>query len=145
MTTKKKLTHKERMFIAEYLVDGNGSRSARAAGYSDNGTGDIRYEANKLLSKPHIVNEIIKQQEKRVNRLDITIDMKYQMLWDAVQQCSADGDYSTMKNCIAELNKMQVGHLAATRTESKQEIKMTDIYDSISQVKASSVKHAIRH
>lgn len=48
---KEKLTEKERIFCHEYIVDWNGSRSARVAGYSEKTSCEIAHEN---LRKPHI-------------------------------------------------------------------------------------------
>lgn len=48
---QKKLTKKETIFCHEYVVDWNGSRAARAAGYSEKTATVIAYEN---LRKPHI-------------------------------------------------------------------------------------------
>jgi len=53
-----KPSKKQMIFIDEYLIDLNGSRAARAAGYSSKSAG--RY-AVELLSKPHI-KEVIDQR-----------------------------------------------------------------------------------
>ena len=114
---KKKLTNKEEMFIREYLVDNNGARAARAAGYSVKTARNI---ANENLSKPHIINRIMEVQEERLERLTITTDMKHELLWSGAQNSHAEGDFKSMKACIAELNRMQ-GDIAPTKTEQKTE------------------------
>lgn len=48
---KAKLTQKEKIFCHEYIVDWNGSRAARKAGYSETSCRDI---ASENLTKPHI-------------------------------------------------------------------------------------------
>jgi len=48
---KVKLTPKERIFCHEYIVDWNGARSARVAGYSENCLSETAYEN---LRKPHL-------------------------------------------------------------------------------------------
>lgn len=48
---KKKLTIKEKKFCHQYIIDWNGARSAREAGYSERTAREIAYEN---LSKPHI-------------------------------------------------------------------------------------------
>lgn len=48
---RKKLTDKERIFCHEYIIDWNGARSARKAGYSEKTCVEIAYEN---LRKPHI-------------------------------------------------------------------------------------------
>lgn len=65
------LTLKQRLFIAEYLIDGNASRAAIAAGYSEKTAGSIGHEN---LQKPEIASEIEKRAIKRAEKLDITAD-----------------------------------------------------------------------
>lgn len=48
---KAKLTQKEKIFCHEYIVDWNGSRAARKAGYSENTCAETAYDN---LRKPHI-------------------------------------------------------------------------------------------
>lgn len=48
---KKKLTEREKNFCHEYVVDWNGSRAARAAGYSEKTCNEIAYQN---LTKLHI-------------------------------------------------------------------------------------------
>lgn len=47
----KKLTPKEKKFSHQYIIDWNGSRAARVAGYSEKTCAEIAYEN---LMKPHI-------------------------------------------------------------------------------------------
>lgn len=56
------ISPKQRIFVEEYLLDKNGARAARAAGYSHK---TAREAACELLAKPHIrelVNEGLKAQ-----------------------------------------------------------------------------------
>jgi len=48
---KKKLTNKERIFCHEYIVDWNGAKAARLAGYSEK---TVYVTACENLTKPHI-------------------------------------------------------------------------------------------
>jgi len=65
------MTRKQEMFIAEYLVDLNATRSAMAAGYSAKSAGKI---GPQLLGKPGIAAAIQKRMDKRVAKLEITAD-----------------------------------------------------------------------
>jgi len=59
------LTAKEQRFVAEYLVDGNASRAARSAGYSER---SAERQGSELTAKPHVKRAIaaaLKAQEKR--------------------------------------------------------------------------------
>jgi len=48
---KEKLTEKERLFCHQYIIDWNGARAARAAGYSEESAKEI---AHATLTKVHI-------------------------------------------------------------------------------------------
>ncbi len=50
-----KLTEKQRIFCHEYIIDWNGARSARVAGYSENTAKEMSCEN---LTKPHIKDYI---------------------------------------------------------------------------------------
>jgi len=47
----KKITPKQRRFCSEYILDWNGARAARAAGYSEK---NARETASELLTKPNV-------------------------------------------------------------------------------------------
>lgn len=63
---EKKLTGKEKRFCEEYVIDWNGARSARDAGYSENTCYAI---ASENLTKPYIKQyiEIIKNDIERLS------------------------------------------------------------------------------
>jgi len=75
---KKKLTKKEHIFCHQYIIDWNGSRAARAAGYSEN---SCRQIADQNLSKLHIQQYIgfIKnniEQEAGISKLMVVNELK---------------------------------------------------------------------
>jgi phage terminase small subunit len=65
------VTPKEHLFIAEYLVSLNAADAYRKAGYSPKGA---NVEARKILTKPHIAAEIVRQLGERYKRLGIEAD-----------------------------------------------------------------------
>jgi phage terminase small subunit len=72
MTDKKRnLTNKQRLFVAEYLVDLNATRAATRAGYSIKNADKIGPEN---LRKPKIQKAIQEQMDARENRTLITAD-----------------------------------------------------------------------
>lgn len=71
------LTQKQELFIAEYLLDGNATRAAIAAGYSPDTAKEMGYEN---LTKPHIASEIAKRHQKRCQRLEVDADRVLQEL-----------------------------------------------------------------
>lgn len=52
---KKKLTKKERIFCHEYIIDWNGSRAARVAGYSEKTANSI---SSEIIKKSYIIQYI---------------------------------------------------------------------------------------
>lgn len=72
MAAKKgNLTKKQKMFVAEYLVDLNATQAAIRAGYSEKNAGKIGPE---LLGKTRISEAIQEQMDARENRTLITAD-----------------------------------------------------------------------
>ena len=63
-----KLTDMQKRFVEHYMVTLNGSEAALRAGYSKD---TARVKASTLLAKPHIKEELNKQQQKLVKKMDI--------------------------------------------------------------------------
>ena len=65
------LTPKQAKFVREYLIDGNGTRAAIRAGYSEH-SADVT--GCKLLRNAKVAAEVEKGQQRHAKRCDITID-----------------------------------------------------------------------
>jgi len=65
----RKLTEKQKVFVAEYHVDLNGTQAAIRAGYSPK-TAEVI--ANQLLKKTWVSEAIKKQMEERLHRVGVT-------------------------------------------------------------------------
>lgn len=65
------LTLKEERFVAEYIVDGNGTRSALAAGYSK---GCAQQQATEMLAKPRVRQAIDDRKGKLLAKLELTAE-----------------------------------------------------------------------
>lgn len=65
------LNPRQRTFCAEYLIDFNATRAARAAGYSKETSGQIGHE---LLKNVEIAAEIQRLMEAQGQRLEMTAD-----------------------------------------------------------------------
>jgi phage terminase small subunit len=63
------LTDKQERFVAEYLVDFNGTQAAVRAGYSERSAREI---AHKLLTKDHIQSALSQEKKKIKDKIDIT-------------------------------------------------------------------------
>jgi phage terminase small subunit len=70
--TNAPLSPKEERFIAEYLIDGNGTRSAISAGYKAGDT--AKRTAYELLRRPRVKAALLKAQKAQQERTLITAD-----------------------------------------------------------------------
>lgn len=65
------LTPKQRLFVAEYLVDLNATQAAIRAGYAEK---SARITASKMLTKANIQAAISEAFDKRIKRTEVTAD-----------------------------------------------------------------------
>lgn len=69
--TKAPFSPQEERFIAEYLIDGNGARSAIAAGYKER---SARQQAHEMLQRPRIKAAVAKAHKEQLERTLVTAD-----------------------------------------------------------------------
>ena len=69
--TPKKLTPKEELFVAEYLISLNASDAYRRAGYKGK---NANVEGHRILTKPYIQSAIGKAQAERFERIKLNGD-----------------------------------------------------------------------
>jgi hypothetical protein len=68
------LRERQRRFIQEFLVDGNGAAAYRRAGYQARTDHAAAASAHKLLTKADVAAAIAKAQAERAGRLRLTAD-----------------------------------------------------------------------
>lgn len=66
-----KLTPKQAMFVAEYLIDGNATRAAIAAGFAEN---SAHVTGARLLKSPKVAAAIAAGQARRAQKLEISAE-----------------------------------------------------------------------
>ena len=102
-TTLPSFTGKQARFVAEYLVDANGTQAAIRAGYSESGA---RVTAHRLLTNDAIYRAVEAQQRSDATRLSIQREDVLNGLVEAAAmaklQCDPAGMVAAWK---------QVGHL----------------------------------
>jgi len=88
------LTHKQLLFVENYIqTGGNGTASARAAGYRGNAA-TLGAVANENLNKPHVLDEIQRRQAEIRERLEISTQAKRVRLWNIAEQCAIQREIS---------------------------------------------------
>ena len=131
------LTEQQKRFVEEYLIDMNGARAARAAGYSESAA---RNTASRLLKKPEVAQAVREAREKLSERTEITQDWVLQR-WAAI----ADVDKREFFDDAGRLRPVSewtremalaVDGLDVTETEGEIAVK-------VSKLKLSSSKAAL--
>ncbi len=81
---QKKLTPKQKKFTKEYQKDFNGTRAAKAAGYSENSAKEI---ASQNLTKPEIAKAIKDDVDKTLEKLGITTEYILGNIVETIERC----------------------------------------------------------
>lgn len=87
-----KLKPKQEAFVNEYLIDMNGARAARAAGYSER-TARIA-AAGDLLTNPNVKQRIQEKLQERAAIADGSFEWMESKLITAAERCSSDDDFN---------------------------------------------------
>ena len=100
MAKDDKLTEKQKLFIAEYLIDMNATRAATAAGYSAE-TAD--QQGSRLLKNVKVKAVVDEKLKNRLFRLEITADRTMQELaalayYDPIDLFEDDGSVKQLKD-----------------------------------------------
>jgi len=74
-----RMTPKQELFVAEYLMDLNATQAAIRAGYSKKTAAETGYEN---LRKPHILEAVLRAKENRIARINLDADMVLRSLGD---------------------------------------------------------------
>lgn len=96
------LTAKQERFVAEYLKDGNATRAAKAAGYSQR-TAHVTGHEN--LSKPEIAAKIAAAQADRTERTHIDIDYVIQRLAIEAEREGEGTSHSARVSALGQLRQ----------------------------------------
>ncbi len=95
----KKLDAREKLFVAEYLIDLKAERAAVAAGYTKTVAKAKSYDwVGNSRRKPHVFNAVQKAMDKRAAKLELTADrvlrelslMGYANMLDYIQVDNGD-------------------------------------------------------
>lgn len=96
------LTPKQERFVAEYLKDGNATRAAIAAGYSEK---TARSTGAENLTKPDIAAAIAKAQSERTERTKIDIDYVIQRLAVEAEREGEGSSHSARVSALGQLRQ----------------------------------------
>ena len=84
---KNKLTDKQRIFVAEYLIDRNATQAAIRAGFSENGA---RQAGSRLLSNVNVRSLIDQKIERQIKRAELTADKVNEVLAGMIMTDACD-------------------------------------------------------
>lgn len=97
------LSAKQARFIAEYMVDANGARAARAAGYGEAGA---RVAAHRLLTNANVRAALDARQGCDATRLGTRRQDVISGLLEAFQVAREQGEAAAMVSASRELGKL---------------------------------------
>jgi len=112
MSTTATLTQKQARFVAEYLVDGNGTRAAVAAGY---GVAGAHASASRTLRIVKVQEALQARQRADATRLSISRDDVLVGLLAAFELARQQGVPATMVSAARELGRLLGYYAPETR------------------------------
>lgn len=112
------MTPKQAIFIAEYLIDGNGTRAASAAGFAPE---SAHVTAARLLKIPKIAAAIAERQERRQEKLKISAERVLEELAKLAFYDPRDlFDERGFLKPITEMDDITRAAIAALDTETRE-------------------------
>lgn len=118
-----KLTYKQQLFVNEYIIDGNATRAAKEAGYSERTAKDMGCQN---LAKPYIKLAIEQAKAQRARRVNKTADQVMADLEETRLLAMEKGQLSAAVRC----SELQGKHLAMFTDKIEQ---TTTIQESMSE------------
>lgn len=106
------MTPKQRRFVIEYAVDGNGTAAAIRAGYAKAGA---HVTACRLLKDPKVAKALQLSQQRLARRLEITRQDVVNGLLEGIEMAQKAGEAGNVIAGYKELGGL-LGHYAPTRT-----------------------------
>lgn len=107
------LNVKQSKFVAEYLIDANGSAAAVRAGY---GVAGAKVTACRMLTRPNVQKALQARQAEDATRLSIARDDVLKGLLEAVAQAREQGNPMAMIRGWAEIGRL-LGHYSQDRVK----------------------------
>jgi len=92
MPDDKELNERQKAFVDEYLIDMNGARAARAAGYKESNARQQAYR--NRATKAYIKSELDKRLTERSKRADGSFEWMEEKLINAAERCSSEDDFN---------------------------------------------------
>lgn len=132
------LTAKQQRFVDEYLIDGNGARAARSAGYSEK---TARQIATENLSKPYIQAAIAEKQQETAVKLELRKEHILLAHMEAISLARSQGQPMTMISGARELGKLMgfYGVEAAELALGKNETSLQARYQSMTDAELMAI------
>jgi len=133
-----KLTLKQELFVSEYLIDGNGARAARSAGYSEK---TARQIATENLSKPYIQAAIAAKQQETAVKLELRKEHVLLAHMEAINLARTQWQAMAMISGLREIGKL-MGFYSPQVVEvsmSKNEASLKARYESMTDAELMAV------
>lgn len=106
------LTYKQTKFVAEFLLDSNGTQAAIRAGYSESGA---RVTAHRLLTNVAVHGAIQARQATDAIRLSLQREDVLKGLLEAVDQARAQSNPMAMISGLREISRLMGFYAVETK------------------------------
>ena len=117
----KRLDARERLFVAQYLIDLKPERAAISAGYSKSVARCKSYDwVGNSRQKPHVFAAVQKAMDKRAAKLELTADRVLEELWSM--------GYSNILDYIRQENGSIYVDLSKVTRQQARAIPLTRMY-----------------
>jgi len=122
------LTPKQAEFVVQYILLGNATQAALAAGYSQRGAGQ---QGGALLKNPQVVAEIEAKSTKLAAAREVKVAITKELLLNEAmatyQEAREEGDYGPARGLLELMAKMQ-GHIVE-RKDVRMIARIEDLRD----------------
>lgn len=115
----KKLTQQQELFCREYVIDYNGTKAARRAGYSEK---TARSQASRLLTNDNILSRIHAIQIEELKKLSVTpesVIMRYLEIYDRCMQNKPVMEWNYSEHKLVETGEYTFDSKGAINALSK--------------------------
>lgn len=132
------LTPRQQLFVSEYLIDGNGARAARSAGYSEK---TARQIATENLSKPYIQAAISAKQQETAVKLELRKEHVLLAHMEAINLARVQGQPMAMISGAREIGKL-MGFYGAEEIElalGKNKATLQACYESMTDAELVAI------
>ena len=119
------LSHRQNTYVLEFAIDQNGSRAARAAGYSAT---SAHVASSRLLRNDKVRAAIVAKQASMALKLDLSLERVLMSLAEACEQAREQGRPDLMITASREVARL-CGYYSTSPKDTSQPKELSGMTD----------------